>query len=173
MPMILITGSATSGKTTMADELNKLGYAAYDTEENGISGWFNKKDNRLTKSPVHMTQDWHSKHAWKISRAKVEEVSKEHKAKPVIFCGIAINLEEILNLFDKIIWLTMDEQTIRDRVHLPSRKNAWGKEPYQLKFTISRNKMLEEYYKNYGAIMIDATRPLNEVLEDVLAAIRV
>lgn len=171
MPLILITGSATAGKTTIASELNRLGYEAYDTEENNLSGWYNKKTKKLVKRPLKMTKQWHNQHLWLIDVSKVKAIAANAKGKNVILCGIARNIDQILDYCDKVIWLKLDENTIRERVNSPTRKNKWGKKPYQLEFTISRNNMLEEYFQQHGAIMIDATRPLSDVLSKILSEI--
>lgn len=36
MSLVLITGISTSGKSSIAKELSRRGYEAYDTEHNGI-----------------------------------------------------------------------------------------------------------------------------------------
>jgi shikimate kinase len=171
MSLILITGSATSGKTTIANELNRLGYMVYDTEENNLSGWFNKKTKKLAERPQYMSKEWHSHHLWQIDVDKVKAIATNAKDRTIVLCGIARNIDQVLKFCNKVIWLKMDSETIRKRVSSPSRTNHWGSEPYQLEFTISRNQKLEKYFVEHGAILIDATKPLNIVLGDVLSEI--
>lgn len=70
MPLILITGTSTSGKSAVAKELVKRGYEAYDMEHNGISAWYNKKTGKRAaefgEMPVR-SEAWLSKHEWRTS----------------------------------------------------------------------------------------------------------
>jgi adenylate kinase family enzyme len=69
MSLILITGSSTSGKSTIAKELVKRGYEAYDTEHNGVSGWHNKATGKWVAGFGEMperTSTWFSQHEWVI-----------------------------------------------------------------------------------------------------------
>lgn len=70
VPLILITGISTSGKSTIAKELVKRGYEAYDTEHNGISAWYNKETNERAAEfgqVPERTKEWMDQHEWRMS----------------------------------------------------------------------------------------------------------
>jgi dephospho-CoA kinase len=66
MPLILITGSSTSGKSTVANALTERGYEAYDLERNGISAWHNKQTGERVaefKDMPERAAHWLGQHA--------------------------------------------------------------------------------------------------------------
>ena len=73
MALIYITGVSGSGKSTVAQELKKRGYEAYDAEE-GFSYWFDRKTHKiykkLSKYNSH-TPEFHQKYEWLMLRSKV------------------------------------------------------------------------------------------------------
>jgi dephospho-CoA kinase len=69
---------------------------------------------------------------------------------------------------DEVIALVADEQTIRRR--LASRSNTFGQTPEELADVLFWHAGFEAAYRGFGATIIDATRPLSEVVAEVLAA---
>lgn len=169
--MIFITGISTSGKSTMVKELLKRGYEAHDLEHNGISAWFHKekgtRDAEFGQVPDR-SKEWAGVHEWRVSIDWVNDTAKKAADKPIFLCGGGANEKDIIAHCDKVIWLKTDEQTIRSRVNIP-RDHTYGTVPHELAEAIEGNMRKEKEYKQIGAIMIDVRRPLNEVVEDVLA----
>jgi shikimate kinase len=171
MSFVFITGASTAGKSTIARELSKLGYAAYDTEQNNMSAWYNKKSGKrvagLGEIP-NRTQKWFDQHEWLISVEQVKNLATQAGGKPIFLCGIASNHYEIRKLCSSTVWLKSDSATIKQRVKLP-RDHDWGTRPHELKGAIAGNQQGEIDYQNYGAIMIDATQPLERVIDEILS----
>lgn len=174
MPLILVTGISTSGKSTIAKELRNHGYEAYDTEHNGISAWFNKKMGKRAaefgKMPER-TKEWLDEHEWLISKDWVTKIAAEAKNKPIFLCGGAANEPEIRAMCDKVIWLKTNEATIRQRVNNP-RDHDYGTKPHELIAIIESNKRKETEYEGCGATMIDATQPITKVVGDIILVIQ-
>ncbi len=170
MPLILITGISTSGKSTIAKELTKRGFEAYDTEHNGISAWFNKETNERAaefgKVPER-TKAWMDAHEWRISMDWVRQKAKEAVNKPIFLCGGGANEPEIRALCSKVIWLKTNEATIRARVNNP-RDHTYGTKPHELERILEGNKQKEAGYLEYGAIMVDATQTTSNVVSEIL-----
>ena len=61
-----------------------------------------------------------------------------------------------------------NEGTLRHRLATRTT-NLFGKDPVVLEQILTWNQDLEQRYRSYGATIIDATRPLEDVVEDVLA----
>jgi adenylate kinase family enzyme len=170
MPLILITGISTSGKSTIAKALLKRGYEAYDTERGGISAWFNKTTGERAAefSPVFdRTKQWLDQHEWLISKDWVAEMAAKAKDKPIFLCGGSSNEPEIRAMCQKVIWLQTDEATIRKRVSIP-RDHDYGTKPHELAKAIQSNKTKEVEYRAYGAALVDARQPLEQVVDEIL-----
>jgi shikimate kinase len=173
MSLILITGISTSGKSTIAKELTKRGYEAYDTEHNGISAWYNKQTGARAAGFNEMperTEEWLSQHEWLISTDWVAEMSEKAKNKPIFLCGGSANEPEIRAKCQTVIWLETNKETIRKRVSNP-RDHDYGTKPHELALAIEANKRKEAEYSSYGAIMVDATQPIGKVVDEILTKV--
>lgn len=173
MPLILVTGTSTSGKSTIAKELLKRGYEAYDTEHNGVSGWYSKETGErvagFNEAPER-TAVWLNRHEWRISVDWVTQVAKKAHGKLIFLCGGGADEPAIRPLCDWVIWLKTDEATIRRRVVIP-RDHDYGTKPHELAAAIENNKQREAEYRKYGATIVDATQPLDMVVKDILTEI--
>lgn len=171
--LILVTGISTSGKSTMAKELSKRGYEAHDLEHNGISAWFHKekgtRDAEFAQVPDR-SKEWADAHEWRTSMDWINDIAKKATNKTIFLCGGAANEKDIIALCDKVIWLRTDEKTIRERVNIP-RDHTYGTVPHELVDAIEGNIQKEKVFEQLGATMIDARRPLDEVVQDVVAQI--
>jgi len=174
MALILITGISTSGKSTIAQELKKRGYEAYDTEHNGISAWYNKKTGKRVAEFGEMperTEGWLNQHDWRISLEWVAETSEKAQDKPIFLCGGGANEPEVRALCDKVIWLKTDETIIRKRVN-NQRDHDYGTRPHELAAAIDGNRRKEAEYREASAIMVDATQPIGQVVKEILAEVQ-
>jgi shikimate kinase len=173
MPLILIIGTSTSGKSTVAIELSKRGYVAYDTEHNGISAYYNKATGKYAASfgdAPERTPEWLSQHAWNMSLDRIKEIKETTKGTLAFLCGGSDNANEVRALCDTTIWLHTNEATIRTRVNNP-RDHDYGTLPHELELAFTTAVTGEAYYRKLGAIVIDATQPINKVVDDILAAV--
>lgn len=170
MPLILITGTSTSGKSTIAKELTKRGYTAYDTEHNGISAFYNKATGKYAAGfgeVPERTPEWQDQHEWNMSIDRIMEIKKESKDKLVYLCGGSANANEVRALCDTTIWLHTDEATIRKRVNNP-RDHDYGTRPHELELAIRTAAEGEANYVKYGAVVVDATRSINSVVDEII-----
>lgn len=170
MPLILITGTSTSGKSTIAKELTKRGYTAYDTEHNGISAFYNKDTGVYAAGfgqVPERTPEWQEQHEWNMSIDRILEIKKDAKDKLVYLCGGSANANEVRTLCDTTIWLHADEATIRKRVYNP-RDHDYGTKPHELELAIRTAIEGEANYIKYGAVVIDATRPIDNVVDKII-----
>jgi uridine kinase len=169
MPLIYITGPSGAGKSTVRKELQKRGYEAHDTDEDGMSAWYNIETSEKVQRPdeADRSPDWYTHHAYRMSPKRVKVLAGRAKDKLVFLCGIPANDQELAEYYDKVICLVIDEETMKQRV--ASRDtNTFGKSPDELKLMLYwHGKMLERYEK-FGAAMVDATKPLVEVMDEVI-----
>lgn len=173
MSLVLITGISTSGKSSIAKELTKRGYDAYDTEHNGISAWFNKETGERVAEfgqVAGRTKEWMDQHEWRMSMDWASQRAKEADEKMVFLCGGGANEPQVRELCDKVIWLKTDEATIRSRVNNP-RDHTYGTQSHELERILRGNRQKEAEYQDYGAIIIDARLPVEEVIAEILSRI--
>ncbi|GHF92796.1 MULTISPECIES: hypothetical protein [Amycolatopsis] len=101
-----------------------------------------------------------------IDRAKVEALAARAAGGIAFFCGCPENHEDVRDLFDLVICLVIDEDTLRNRLRTRT-SNSFGKHPEELAAALADNA-----YRHPGATIIDGTRPLPEVADTILATAR-
>lgn len=172
MPLVYITGISGTGKSTIRHELIKRGFEAFDVDEDGFRAWYNRNtDKRAIKQKAWENADneWRKKYWLKIERPKVESIADLAKAKhkPIFLCGTTPNDSDVWDLFDKVISLSISNETLKQR--LASRtNNDYGKHPDDLKDILSWNKDIDERMSGYGAIIVNAEQPLKAVVDEIV-----
>ncbi len=171
MALIYITGVAGTGKSTIRQHLKTLGYKAYDADLDGITGWHHVATDTSVYGPDlpgYLSQDWYQQYEWRLVRQRVEQIAKEAESQPVFLCGTSANDEDIHDLLEHVMFLTIDEATVRYR--LASRDtNSFGKTEAELNHVLHWLKPAEEYYRNFGAVMLDAAAPLDHIVGQIIS----
>jgi adenylate kinase family enzyme len=166
----LITGVAGTGKSTLAKELRKRGYAAYDTEE-GFSYYADKQTGQRVERPHEPTQEWYDGHERVFDESILMNLMKKHAAEPLFICSITANQAKFYPQFDKLFLLTAPDDTITHRLGTRTN-NYFGRHPLDLQRVIGRHQQFDDELKSLGAIVIDSTRPIESVADDILAYIQ-
>lgn len=172
MPLIYITGISGSGKSTVCEELKRRGYTAYDTDHDGIAFFYHNDTGEPIIEPVapeNRTPEWRLKHTWKAKREDVEKLAEEAKAKLVFLCGVTNNdADELWDLFDHVFALTLDEEALKHRI-INRSGGGFGKNPHEFSEVLRWQQTANEDYLKLGANLIDATRPVKEVVDEILS----
>jgi hypothetical protein len=119
-------------------------------------------------------RDWHDPSvmatlAYRLRRDRVEQLRDEAGAEHVFLFGTVDNELDAWDLFDIVICLVADDDTVRDR--LANRMgNQFGKAQHELDAVLGWNQSMEENYRSFGAAIVDATCSVDEVAESVLRA---
>jgi hypothetical protein len=143
----LVEGLSGAGKSSVYEELIRRGYMAVSTDR----AW---KVDAESGRPMSST--------WDEQRA-VNEL--ERPEPDVLFvCGSSSNRDRFLPYFTKIFNLRIDDDTMRRRLQ-ERTNNDFGKEPEELEHMLGLNRNDE---LPAGAIDVDATQPLAQVVDDVL-----
>lgn len=174
MGLIFITGNSGSGKSSVKDELVRRGYEAHDTDENGLSSWQNKTTGKVVWRPddeAERTHEWYASHAWNMSRQRVEELAAAAKDKPIFLCGSATNADDMLDAYDTIFYLSIDEETLKTRLSQRTN-NDFGKAPDELASILGWHAEHAERYEKYGAVMLDATKPVEVLVDSILDSLK-
>lgn len=140
----LVEGLSGAGKSSVYDELIRRGYKAISTDR----AWKYQADpdNSL----------------WDRQKAVSELESPEPEV--LFVCGSSRNRDRFLPYFTKIFNLRIDDDTMRRRLQ-ERTNNEFGKRPEELELMLRLNQSDE---KPAGAIDVDATQPLDQVVDELL-----
>jgi hypothetical protein len=133
MPAFLVTGNPGSGKSALANELARRGWPAIDPDYDREFSYREDAAGRPIGGPRSPGEQWLRSHRWVWSRSGMEEALARH-GRAAFVCGIARNLDQLLDLFDGVFLLQIDERTQEDRliahdaVHPPGRSEAGRQE---------------------------------------------
>jgi len=169
MPLIYITGPSGAGKSTIREKLANRGFEAHDTDEDGFSAWFDNQTLTPVQRPdaENRPDDWYEKHNYRLSAKKVRELVRKSEDKVIFLCGIPANDIEFKDSFDKVICLVIDEETMVRRV-TQRATNTFGKSPDELSLMRHWHGRVLKRYKEWGAMMIDATQPIDRVVDEII-----
>ncbi len=95
-------------------------------------------------------------------------MAEEAKDKLVFLCGVTNNdADELWDLFDRVFALVLDEKALKYRISNRT-SNDFGKNPHEFADLLRWQQTASEDYKKLGATLIDATRPLSEVVDEIV-----
>ncbi len=152
----LVEGLSGTGKSAVYEELIRRGFPAVSTDR----AWAFHADPEtgLPGGPVH-----HDNWMWD-RRTALREL--ERPEPEVLFvCGSSRNRDEFLPYFTLVFNLRIDDDTMRRRLR-GRTDHDWPLGDAGVELMLELNRRGE---KPSGAIDIDATRPLDEVVDEVLA----
>ncbi len=151
----LVEGLSGAGKSSVYEELIQRGYMAVTTDrawkyhahpDTGLPGRAGRYDNAM----------------WDAQKALSELESPEPDV--LFVCGSSGNRDRFLPYFTKIFNLRIDDDTMRRRLQ-ERTNNDFGKQPEELELMLTLNR---SDAKPAGAIDIDATQPLHQVVDELL-----
>lgn len=178
MSLTYITGISASGKSSVMRKLQELGFEAHGVDEEGYANWVDRETGETRTfhedDPSSNIHDWYQKHHWILSRDRIREL-KDHSdraGKTIILAEYADDEDNVRQLFDKVIYLAVDEDTIRERVN-NRQDNHFGKTGEEMAAIVEWLDKNDEAYRKSGAYVIDAAQSLNKVMKEVLKAISV
>lgn len=165
--VILITGIAASGKTTVCQELRRRGYKAVDIER--IDGMFSKIVRATGKpyvGPNKNSLEVVKKTDWICHKERLVTFIKQQR--DVTFCGgVAANLEDLIPLFQTIILLTAERDTIKKRLH-ERTGTGFGKDPEVRDAILDEIDVFNKAVKAHEPMVVSSDRSLEETVDDLL-----
>lgn len=164
----LIEGVSGTGKTSVATQLQLLGYhVIHGDRELAYQG------DPQTGEPLDFFAHelkildvafGHEHHLWDVDKVKSLAADQSHPIS--FFCGGSRNFHHFIELFDRVFVLDVDLDTLRRR--LASRpEDEFGGKPAEREMVVRLHATQEDVPKN--ATTIDATAPLASVVDDILS----
>lgn len=124
----LITANAGTGKSTIARQLQKIGYEAYDLEEiPGLCGMYKKGTNEPfvefdNKGDIADAE-------WICNKETLQELLERQKNDIAFYAIASNNINELIPLFDKTFLLIVSKETLYDRLlNREGQKDMGGNE---------------------------------------------
>lgn len=162
---ILIFGPSGSGKTYVSAKLREIDVNAVDADLiEGLSSWYDGQRNKV-KYPEDADQDFLDNHEFLWDKDFLKDYL--NKNPDIYLFGLSGNIFDMLDLFDKVYFLKVDHELLKDRLIHESRENPMGKTEYQRRAVINYAKMLEEKSKELGIEFIDATLTPEEIYKQL------
>lgn len=170
MKNYLITGVAGTGKSTIAKQLRKRGYAAYDTEE-GFSYYIDKRTGERCAYPKQPSPEWYQNHERVFDEKVLMNLLKKHSAEPLFIASITANQAKYYDQFDKIFLLTAPDEVIVHRLGTRTN-NYFGRHPLDLQRVIGRHQQFDDELKAIGAQPVDSTKPIAAIAGEIISAVK-
>ena len=163
-----VTGISGSGKSSVCEALRAEGHHAIDADWEGFNSWVDRATGEMMVDPPYpVPPGWLEQFAWKINVERVRSLALTSSAGVTFLCGSVENEVDVWQYFDRVVCLVADDETIRHRLATRTT-NEFGKHPDELAAALHWNTAIEGRYREFGAAIVDATRPLTEVVRDVL-----
>jgi gluconate kinase len=151
----LVGGLSGAGKSSVYEELIRRGYKAISTDR--AWAFHADPDTGLPGGPIH-----HDNFVWDEQKAVGALESPEPEV--LFVCGSSRNRDRFLPYFTKVFNLRIDDDTMRRRLEKRTDDDwALGQAGVELMLELNRSDE-----RPAGAIDVDATQPLNQVVDELL-----
>jgi hypothetical protein len=119
-----------------------------------------------------MDEQWLRAHRWVWNRSRLEQVLAQQEA-PVFVCGIALNIEQMLDLFDRFFLLRIDADTQEERLQAHDDSHRPGRSEADRQQIRDGRPIFEAQMLKLGAVALDGTASTEEITDQLLALISV
>jgi len=167
-----ITGVCGTGKSTIAEELNKRGILAIDqdSKEYGFCNWKHNQTKEKVEFEYGIGKEFLEAHDWYCDIEKLKETLNSIEG-IVFVCGVTANQDQYLDLFDKVFLLQCPVEVFTKRIDTRDT-NHFGKHISEKEHILDWYQELEERLINKGAIVINSDAPVNAIADVILENIK-
>ena len=167
MSLYYIKGTPGSGKSAIRKELESRGYEAHDADDDDMGGPYNNSTNQRVTYPDTLTPEWFATHSYRLIPEAIKALNEKAKDKVIFLCGTASNEDDVWSFFDHILFLDIDEQTLKTRI-ANRTDNDYGQTPHELELIMEKYRADRLKRDLPGVEVIDATLPLSDVVQAIL-----
>ncbi|MGW0230785.1 AAA family ATPase [Actinopolymorpha singaporensis] len=171
MSVYLITGSSGAGKTAVAEELQRRGYTAYNTDTMPeVTSLYD-----MATGEAISLQNWPpapldtKRYHWNWDLQALRKLFDS--GDPVFVAAITSNTKENLHLFDSVFVINPTVETIMHRL-ITRTSNNIGKHPDELAGILESHTKSAAMWQSLGATLVDGDQSLGEVVDTILCHIK-
>jgi len=150
VPRILVTGMSGTGKSSALAELRTRGFDVVDTDEPGWTEWSDAEDGYL----------------WREDR--IAELLDREPRTTLYVSGTVSNQGRFYPRFDAVVLLAAPAEVLFDRIERRTT-NDYGKSSEERELICSHIAEVEPLLRATCTHEIDASRPLADVVADLVA----
>jgi hypothetical protein len=167
----LIEGVSGAGKTAVCTELQRRGYQAIHGDRELAYRGDPETGAPTTPQTGKPRANWMSEcHIWDVEKVKALVANQDEAV--TFFCGGSRNSSKFIDLFDTVFILEIDLDTLNRRIdeRVALDPTDWGAKPEEREIIV-RLHQTKAAIPGSG-VTIDATRPLEHVVDEILTRIR-
>jgi thymidylate kinase len=167
----LIEGVSGAGKTAVCTELQRRGYQAIHGDR--VLVYRGDPETGLPTAPETDTPTaiWMSEHhIWDVEKVRTLVANQDEAV--TFLCGNSRNSSKFIALFDGVFVLDVDLDTMNRRIdeRVALDPTDFGGKPEERELAVRLHQTKEHIPKT--GIIIDATRPLAQVVDEILMRAR-
>jgi adenylate kinase family enzyme len=164
----LIDGGSGTGKTTVAEELERRGYDVVHGDRTLAYYGDPLTGEPLDPAARERAKDdiaWgYERWIWPVDRVRALVADRTHEV--TFFCGSSRNSPQFIALFDAVFALEVDLETLAGRLKRRPEDEFGGRADEQA-LIARRHAMKVDNQKD--AVSVDAARPVAQVVDDILS----
>lgn len=150
---VLITGMSGTGKSTALHFLRQRGHSTVDTDTDTWSCWATQPDG---------SADW----IWR--EQAITDLLSSHVDGSLFIAGCKTNQGQFYPLFDHIVLLSAPAEVLLARIAARTN-NPYGKRPEERDVIIDQLNTVEPLLRATATLEIDATAPVECVVQQLVA----
>jgi predicted ATPase len=155
MAKVLVTGMSGTGKSSALAELGRRGYRVVDTDDPGWSEW------------VASTEEVGGGE-WLWVEGRMAELLRLDAHDTLFVQGCVRNQVKFYDRFDAVVLLSAPVRVILDRIAF-RKTNTYGKAPAERALILHQVATVEPRLRAGCTHELDASRPFDEVVADLIA----
>jgi dephospho-CoA kinase len=166
---ILLTGIAGAGKSTLVKALNHRDIKAIDLHDiPGVFFWKKKDTGEIMQySPVR-SREWFDTVDRICDIKKLQNILEQNPNTIMAGSTGSGNQKEFLSLFDKIILLQCDPETIIHRMKTRTNKSGYGKKQEEQDDNIALQEEFDSRLLFFGAIPVNTKGEIDDVVQKII-----
>jgi hypothetical protein len=158
MSKILVTGMSGTGKSSALAELGGRGYRVVDTDD---PGWREYREYAEPPDEVHCGE-------WLWVEERITALLDSDDGRSLFVQGCVRNQARFYDRFNAVVLLSAPADVILDRVARRTT-NEYGKTPVERAMILDDLAVVEPVLRAGCTHELDASRPLDEVVTDLVA----